>query len=111
MAVQQIEELCLQCRARTTGIEVGQERILGLFEHGGCVETGSEARGERSLADADRSFDRDVPMHESCDEDAIIAADARMAATSTLPCACGRLVRVLCTDCRSRRSTGASCST
>ena len=60
MAVEQIEELRLQRGAGTVGVEVGEKRILGFFEHDRRVEPCAEPLGERGLARADRAFDRDV---------------------------------------------------
>ena len=59
MTVQQIEELCLKRGAGASSVEIGQEWILGLFEHSRCIQTSGEAHRQRSLADTDRSFDRD----------------------------------------------------
>ena len=59
MPVQQVEELRLQRRARAPAVEVGEERILAFLEHRGRVEPRRETFGERGLADADWSFDRD----------------------------------------------------
>ena len=60
MAVEQIEELRLQRRAGTVGVEVGEKRILGVFEDERRVEPRAEPLCQRGLAGADRSFDRDV---------------------------------------------------
>ena len=60
MALEQIEELRLQGRARTIGVEVREERILGVLEHERGVEAGGEPLGKSGFARADRSFDRDV---------------------------------------------------
>ena len=60
VAVEQVEELRLQRRAGTVGVEVGEERILGFFEHDRRVEARAEPLGQRGLARADRPFDRDV---------------------------------------------------
>ena len=60
MAVQQIEELRLQRGAGLVGVEVGEKRIVGFLEHDRRVEPRAEPLGERGLARADRSFDRDV---------------------------------------------------
>ena len=60
MAVEQIEELRLQRGAGPVGVEVGEERILGVFEDERRVEPRAEPLGQRRFARADRSFDRDV---------------------------------------------------
>ena len=60
MAVEQIEELRLQRRAGPVGVEVGEKRILLFLEHDGGVESCAQPFGERRLARADRSFNRDV---------------------------------------------------
>src|SRR4026207_2070908 len=65
MTVQEIEELCLKRGSGPPGIEVGQEWVLRLFQHRRCIEMAGETHRQRSLADADRSLDRDVPMHVS----------------------------------------------
>src|SRR5947199_163282 len=60
MPVEKIEELRLQRRARTIGVEVGEKGIVGLLEHDRRVEARAESFGERSLAGTDWSFNRDV---------------------------------------------------
>ncbi len=60
MSIQQIEELGLKRRARTIGVEVGEERIVVFLEHERRVEPRAEPLGQRRLAGADRTFDRDV---------------------------------------------------
>ena len=60
MAVEQVEELRLQRGAGPVGVEVGEKRILGFLEHDRGVEPRAEPLGQRGLARADRSFDRDV---------------------------------------------------
>src|SRR6185436_14318783 len=64
VAVQQVEELRLQRRAGAPVVEVGEERVLGLFENGDGVEARSDAAGQRGLADANRAFNRDRPERE-----------------------------------------------
>ena len=71
MAAEKVEELSLQRRARTIGVEVGEKRIVGFFEDDGRVEAGAEAFGECGLADADRSFDRDVAKLQGGPDDII----------------------------------------
>ena len=46
MSVQQIEELRLERRSWASGVEVGQERVGALLEHGGGIETSSQAPGK-----------------------------------------------------------------
>ena len=60
MAVEQIEELRLQRGARPVGVEVGEKRIVGFLEDERRVESRAEPLGQRGLAGADRTFDRDV---------------------------------------------------
>ena len=60
MTVEEIEELRLQRGAGPVGVEIGEERILGFFQHDRRVEPRAEPLGERGLARADRAFDRDV---------------------------------------------------
>ena len=60
MAVEQVEELGLQRGAGPVGVEVGEKRILGFLEHDRRVEARAEPLGQRGLAGADRTFDRDV---------------------------------------------------
>ncbi len=60
MAIEQIEELRLQRRAGTIGVEVGEKRIVGFFEDERGVESRAEPLGECGFAGADRTFDRDV---------------------------------------------------
>ena len=43
-----------------SGVEVGEERILRFVEHHRRVEPRAETIGQRGLADAERSLDRDV---------------------------------------------------
>jgi hypothetical protein len=64
--VQQIEELRLQGRPGSRGVEVGEERIVGLLENRDGVEPRRESFRERCLPDADRAFDRDVPKRHEC---------------------------------------------
>ena len=60
MTVEQVEELCLQRRTRPPAVEVREERILRLLEHVGGIERVASRSASERLADADRSFDRDV---------------------------------------------------
>ena len=60
MAVQQVEELCLQSGARTVAIEIGEKRIFGLFENEGRVEPRRQPLCQRGFAGADRTFHREV---------------------------------------------------
>ena len=75
MAVEQVEQLRLQRGAGTVGVEIGEERILGFFQHDRRVEPCAKPLGERGFARADRAFDRDVaelqggPMISSRRED------------------------------------------
>ena len=60
VAVEQIKKLRLERRTGTVGIEVGEERILGFFQHHRGVEARAEPLGENGFACADRTFNRDV---------------------------------------------------
>ena len=60
VAPEEVEQLRLKSRPGTIGVEIGQERVLGVFEDDGRVEAAGQALGQHGLADADRSFDRDV---------------------------------------------------
>jgi hypothetical protein len=57
---EQIEQLRLQRRTRSIGVEVGEERVVRIFEDERRIEPRREALRERRLADADRPFNRDV---------------------------------------------------
>jgi hypothetical protein len=65
MAVQEIEELRLERSPGPIGIEIGEERVVGIFEHDGRVDARAEPFGERGFAGADRSFDRDMAELQS----------------------------------------------
>src|SRR5678816_1165716 len=60
MPVEKVKELRLQRRARAAGVEVGEERIVGLFQHGCGIKTVCDPLRKRRLADTNRSFDSDV---------------------------------------------------
>src|SRR5260221_574132 len=60
MTVEEIEQLCLQRRAGTVGVEIREERILHFLQHDRGVESRAETLGQRGFPRADRSFDRDV---------------------------------------------------
>ena len=60
MAVEQVEELCLQGRAGAIGVEVGEEGVLGFLEDDRGIEPRAEPFGQRGLARADGTFDREV---------------------------------------------------
>ena len=53
MASEQVEELGLERGAGPAGVEIGEERIVGVFEHDRRVEPRAEPLGQRGLADAD----------------------------------------------------------
>jgi hypothetical protein len=57
MAIQQVEQLRLQGRARTLGIEISEKRIVGFFKHDRGVEPRAKPFGERSFAGTDGPFD------------------------------------------------------
>jgi len=59
--VEQIEELGLKRSAGTIGVEISQERILGIFEDHRRIEARRKPFSQCGLADTDRPFDRDVP--------------------------------------------------
>jgi len=60
MPVEKVEELALQRRAGSSGVEVREERIFLLLEDDRGVEARRQTIGERRLADTDRSVDGDV---------------------------------------------------
>ena len=60
MAVEEIEELRLQRRAGTVGVEVAEKWVLHFFQHDRGVQSSAEALRECGLARANRSFNRDV---------------------------------------------------
>src|SRR4029077_16271355 len=60
MAIEQIEQLRLQRRAGTIGVEVGEKRVVGILAHDRRIETGGEAFGQSGLASANRTVDCDV---------------------------------------------------
>ena len=60
MAVEQVEQLRLQRRAGPLGVEVGEERILGVFEDRRAVDSAGQPLGQPRLADADRAFDGEI---------------------------------------------------
>ena len=68
MTVEEIEELRLQRGAGTVGVEIGEERILGFFQHDCRVEPCAQPHGERGLARSDRAFDRDVAELQGPDD-------------------------------------------
>ena len=61
MAGERKEKLRLKRRAAALGIKIGQERIVRLIEDDRGVEPSGQTLGERRLAEADRSFNRQVP--------------------------------------------------
>src|SRR5215467_15411897 len=73
VSVQQVEQLCLEGRARAVGVEIGQERVVGFFEDDGGVETCAESFGQRSFSRSNRTLDRDVPELQ-CEADDIIGS-------------------------------------
>src|SRR5262245_43808240 len=75
MAAQQIEELGLQRGSGTISIEVGEKRIVAFLEYDRCIEACAEPLGQRSLAGADRTFDRDVAELQGRHDDIIANAD------------------------------------
>ena len=66
VAIEEIEELSLERRARPFRVEVREERIFGILEQDGRFEPRAEALSERALAHANRSFDRDVAKLQGC---------------------------------------------
>jgi HEAT repeat protein/cyclophilin family peptidyl-prolyl cis-trans isomerase len=60
MTVEQIEELGLQSGPRSIGVEVGEEGIFRVLAHQGAIEPTGKPFGQRGLAHADRTIDRDV---------------------------------------------------
>jgi len=60
MAIEEKKKLRLQRCAGAAGVEVGQERIVGFFQHGCGIESARDSLGKRRFADTDRSFDSDV---------------------------------------------------
>src|SRR5678816_738723 len=60
MPVEKVKELRLQRRARAAGVEVGEERIVGLFQHGCGIKTVCDPLRKRRLAETNRSFDSEV---------------------------------------------------
>ena len=68
VSAQQVEQLRLQRRARAVCVEVGEKRIVLLFEDDRGIQALREVFGERRLADADRALDRDVTEGQGCAE-------------------------------------------
>src|SRR6185312_6325400 len=60
VTIQQIEQLRLQRRAGTIGVEVGEKGIVGFLEDDRRVEARAEPFCERRFARANRPFNRDV---------------------------------------------------
>ncbi len=56
----QIEQLRLERGTGPVVVEIGQERVLGVFEDGAGVEVCREAPGQRGLADPDGTFDGEM---------------------------------------------------
>jgi len=71
VAVQQIEQLCLQRGTGTIGVEIGEERILCFLQHDGRVEACAKPFGQCGFARADRAFDRDVAKLQGGPDDII----------------------------------------
>jgi hypothetical protein len=61
MTVEEVEELGLERGAGPVGVEVREERIVGILEHHRGVETRAEPFCERRLAGADRAINGNVP--------------------------------------------------
>jgi hypothetical protein len=66
MSIEQVEELGLERRSRSIGVEIGEKGIVGLFVHDGRFESRAEPFGQRRLADADRSLERDMAKLQGC---------------------------------------------
>src|SRR5688572_16661166 len=60
MAREGEEKLRLESGARAVAVEVAEKRVLGLIQHHGRIETGSEAIGEKRFAYAGRSLNGNV---------------------------------------------------
>src|SRR6185369_7824134 len=60
MAREREEQLGLERGAGAPGVEVGEERVVPLFDHHRRIEPRAEAIGQRRLADAGRALYRDV---------------------------------------------------
>ena len=60
MTIQQVEELGLKARARPIGVEVREERILGVFEDERRIQASRQPFGQHRLAHANRALESDV---------------------------------------------------
>src|SRR4051812_19844882 len=66
VAGERVEELCLERRAGTAAMEVGEERIVGFVEDDGGVQPRAQAIRERRFADACGPFNGEVTeLHRS----------------------------------------------
>ena len=59
VSVEQVEQLRLERRARTVGVEIGEKRIVGFLKHDRSVEPRAEPLRQRGFSRADRALDRD----------------------------------------------------
>ena len=60
VTVEQVEELRLERRAGPIGVEVGEKRVLGVFEDGGASSLRASRSASRVLPDPDRAFDGEI---------------------------------------------------
>ena len=65
---EQRKQLRLERRARTTGVQVGDERVVGIVENRCRVEPKCEMSGQGRLAGANRTFDGEVLKVQSASE-------------------------------------------
>ena len=68
MAIQQVEELGLQRRAGTVGVEIREKGVLGVFENRGRFEPGREPFRQPRLANPDWAFDGEIVKGHSAGE-------------------------------------------
>jgi hypothetical protein len=65
MSGERVEQLRLESGARPIGVEVREERVFSIVEDYRRIEPRTEPIGECGFADAERTFDGDVPEVQS----------------------------------------------